>query len=459
MAEGLISLEESLAKYDRDADCESVRTAEQERQEVLKLFPLANWPMLSLERYALGQGNKQDCYCWWLEFGTPHVGSIKGGSARKHVIYKQSDGNWYYPMQFKTVDEAWKALRTSFVEAFTEAGDGAWDKVDQATGIALGPALSVKSLYCYFPNELLPISSLGHICHFLGLLGSNEANAGGYEVVRLNRVMLQLLRDRPEFEGWTTKELERFLYHWADPRDQRRAVKIAPGEDAKFWEECFAGGYIRVGWGRTGDLRTFDSKESFRAKFAEEYGPGYKNYQPTITKKANEVWTLRELEPGDLVIANKGTSRILAVGEVVEPTYEWTEHEGHDDDFNHLVHVKWDKSYAREIPQQKGWALVTVAPIPQTLLSQVMGKVEAIGGEAKGKDEGNASGNVVPVDPLFREIAGAVERKGQAILYGPPGTGKTSLAQIIARQTKSKFERLSGVESNVADMRRVLSGA
>src|SRR6202042_2392349 len=34
-----------------------------------------------------------------------------------------------------------------------------------------------------------------------------------------------------------------------------------------------------------------------------------------------------------------------------------------------------------------------------------------------------------------------------------------SLAQIIARQTRSKFERLSGVESNVADMRRVLAAA
>ena len=51
------------------------------------------------------------------------------------------------------------------------------------------------------------------------------------------------------------------------------------------------------------------------------------------------------------------------------------------------------------------------------------------------------------------------DRVQSLIFYGPPGTGKTSLAQIIARQTKSKFERLSGVESNVADMRRVLSGA
>src|SRR5262245_46110926 len=51
------------------------------------------------------------------------------------------------------------------------------------------------------------------------------------------------------------------------------------------------------------------------------------------------------------------------------------------------------------------------------------------------------------------------DRIQSLIFYGPPGTGKTSLAQIIARKTKSKFERLSGVESNVADMRRVLAAA
>src|SRR5580765_670488 len=51
------------------------------------------------------------------------------------------------------------------------------------------------------------------------------------------------------------------------------------------------------------------------------------------------------------------------------------------------------------------------------------------------------------------------DRIQSLIFYGPPGTGKTSLAQIIAHQTKNKFERLSGVESNVADMRRVLATA
>src|SRR5258706_5750176 len=49
------------------------------------------------------------------------------------------------------------------------------------------------------------------------------------------------------------------------------------------------------------------------------------------------------------------------------------------------------------------------------------------------------------------------DRIQSLIFYGPPGTGKTSLAQIIASQTKSKFERLSGGESQVAEMQRRLA--
>jgi putative ATPase len=51
------------------------------------------------------------------------------------------------------------------------------------------------------------------------------------------------------------------------------------------------------------------------------------------------------------------------------------------------------------------------------------------------------------------------DRLSSILFYGPPGSGKTSLAQIIASTTKSHFERLSGVESSVADIRRVAASA
>src|SRR5678815_2451602 len=73
-------------------------------------------------------------------------------------------------------------------------------------------------------------------------------------------------------------------------------------------------------------------------------------------------------------------------------------------------------------------------------------------------DEFIGQSHILGPGQLLRRAIEA-DRIQSLIFYGPPGTGKTSLAQIIARQTKSKFERLSGVESNVADMRRVLAAA
>jgi putative ATPase len=51
------------------------------------------------------------------------------------------------------------------------------------------------------------------------------------------------------------------------------------------------------------------------------------------------------------------------------------------------------------------------------------------------------------------------DRLPSVIFCGPPGSGKTTLARVIAEMTHAKFVRISGVESNVAEMRRVLASA
>src|SRR5438105_7498181 len=51
------------------------------------------------------------------------------------------------------------------------------------------------------------------------------------------------------------------------------------------------------------------------------------------------------------------------------------------------------------------------------------------------------------------------DRLPSLIISGPPGSGKTTLAYVIAEMTHSEFIRLSGVESNVAEMRKVVAAA
>lgn len=51
------------------------------------------------------------------------------------------------------------------------------------------------------------------------------------------------------------------------------------------------------------------------------------------------------------------------------------------------------------------------------------------------------------------------DRFSSLIFYGPPGIGKTTLATIISHETESRFVTLSGVESNVAEIRAVADTA
>jgi putative ATPase len=78
---------------------------------------------------------------------------------------------------------------------------------------------------------------------------------------------------------------------------------------------------------------------------------------------------------------------------------------------------------------------------PRTL-DEYIGQEEIVG-------PGKLLRRAIEADRLFASI----------LLWGPPGTGKTTLAMVIANQTKSHFETLSAVLAGKAELREVIDGA
>ena len=446
------TLSAAIEKYDRTADSESVQRAKEQLDQVLQRFPRDHWPEMTLDEYALGQESSPENFCRWMEFVTTDLGSVAGGSASKHLIYKHREKpGWYFPSQFDSERDAWEKLRTEFVEAFELASNGTWDEIDNLDLLARASVLRLKALHCYFPKELLPVYSKNHLQHFIQLLNEQDKVPKSSSPLATNRHILNVLRTDPRLQHWTTKELERFLYWWNDPRDAHQVVKIAPGHKAKYWDDCLNGGYICVDWDQVGDLSQFESKETYRERFLQIFlDDPFKGNRSTAVRKSNEVWKLRQLEPGDLVVANQGTSKILGIGTVVEPGYQFREDR---DEFKHCVTVNWDTQYEGQIPPQKEWAVVTVKKVSSDLFR----KITTLGPTVR----------QTPVPPLYPRAAAALERKGQLILYGPPGTGKTYTARRLATwwlmrkgalgEAKAEADAVLGDSDRIAHCEKQLS--
>ncbi|WP_331449196.1 AAA family ATPase [Streptomyces prasinus] len=416
----------AAAAFDRDTVAEDEALAGMERKQVLVRFPLEEWPTLPLERYALGvDAPRTDGagmgYCRLMEFGVPHLGSIRGGSAAKHIMYRHNSGEWRMaaPLRGREPEDAWAHLRTQFLQAFEAVGRQEFDTLDELGLLRFGPALVTKSLAVYFPDHFLPIYSAEHLRHFLVLLGGTaEADSPSW---RSNRRLLELVRSRTEFDGWSGQQVMRFLYRTHDPRSTRstrRTIwKIAPGERGNRWDECREGRFICVGWDALGDLGQYQNDTELRAAL-DRHWPGKNGGSLTLARR---LLAFRDLEAGDRIVANRGTDEVLATGKVSD-SYRFVPERA---EFQHVVPVEWDPSHAQRLDRpQHGWRSTFAKVDPALFAKFTAPRAGALASPSEAQ-QGDAA---VALPDDVQAVLDALERKGQVILHGPPGTGKTRLA-------------------------------
>lgn len=316
-------------------------------------------------------------------------------------------------------------------------------------------------------------------------LSDEHLNAGDYQAcLRLASGIRTCLQDW----GWQPQDMidvQSFLWVAAsgayteapldafddatDPQSERRIFKIAPGEQARLWPECRKEGMICIGWDKVGDLREYPAdgleelKQALRAAYPEDYtGSGAR--RATGTRKAKEIWHFRNLQPGDIVLATRGASEILAMGEVVEPGYSF---DPSRTEYQHTVAVRWNDKYRRDLRDRlppgvrATWMNCTLSPVDRALYAAILGE-RPIPDSFVLPSDIDVEDTQIPenfyIEPPFADTVAAIAAKklklperllrryhvalktrGFVILAGVSGTGKTWLAEAYAQAVAAEY--------------------
>ncbi len=121
--------------------------------------------------------------------------------------------------------------------------------------------------------------------------------------------------------------------------------KIAPGENARLWDQWREGSYIAIGWDELGDISGLT-----RAQFDERCREVLREHPEWNKSGLDQVWTFaKQMREGDRVVVNEGTKKVLALGRVTGPYYYVP-----DAEYGHRLPVEWDDLSPRTVVQG-GW--------------------------------------------------------------------------------------------------------
>jgi hypothetical protein len=145
----------------------------------------------------------------------------------------------------------------------------------------------------------------------------------------------------------------------------------------KVWEYDFTNGTIAVGWRELRNTSHLGEKSELESRYRKVYGDSVS--KSTCTRDVNALWRFyHEVSPGDMVIARRGTKRIIGVGTVTgSPFYDENrgiERVAHliEDYYSNFISVQWEE---REIEFDRiVFSFYTIYEISEEKYRSLVGK-------------------------------------------------------------------------------------
>ena len=293
-------------------------------QQFQEAFPIESLKEMPIEKYT--NLNKEDSFCYWLESKTYNLGSMWGGSSFKFGIYRyvnrptvammQSDEQyaWYRKYNKSNALDAYSYVRDAIVSIAEHARNGELEAIDEID--AFGDVLKWKIAFLYSNESLIPIYKREMLDKVAEVLGMNTPQEKS--VPEIQRFLMMKKGDKDLYDFY--EELLGILDDNSDnsvsgvaPKPNVKYWIYSPGENASKWGWCQENSMMCIGWSEMGDLSVFGSLEEVRSKMQIVYN----NPESSFKNDSLAVWEfVREMKPGDIVIAKKGKSKIIGKGTV-----------------------------------------------------------------------------------------------------------------------------------------------
>ena len=203
----------------------------------------------------------------------------------------------------------------------------------------------------------------------------------------------------------------------------------APGDKARFWDECVANGKMYLGWDPLGDLSQYKSRKELKEQMKAAYGDKGNYTNDTLATYD----FINNLKIGDVVFAKKGVQQIIGKG-VVVGDYEYDDSRA---EYKNVRAVKWEKIGEWKLEDR----LATKTLTDITKYSDFVMYLESlVNGEAKTSPtkknptytKADFLNDVYINEAEYDDLREILELKKNLILQGAPGVGKTFSAKRLA---------------------------
>ena len=211
------------------------------------------------------------------------------------------------------------------------------------------------------------------------------------------------------------------------PEREPRYWLMSLGEGARFWDECYQGGFACLGWDHLDDLRQYHSIDEIRAQGLE-------------IPSALACWEFcQDMQPGDIIFSKRTRrGRGQAIGHGIVPRGSKYDFDESREEYQHVRDVEWRSNFPEGL-------VVRDEDLPVKTLTDITGYPELV---EQFEDALGMSGDA-PEIPLYsietimeegsflehaelERLDSRLKDKKNLILQGPPGTGKTWLAKRLA---------------------------